>query len=266
MKCSRAPIGLVTLGVLVSGCLGRIDPAHFEGSSEPRRAEPEAVVELAARDTSLEVLGHVHASCTAKPGFHRLSGEPLSDVDCSPERLDFALREAAASAGGEALIGVRCSTRRLWNRSSETHRIGCAADVARYSGERFASERPLSVPRSFPPSRPAPSPSEVKRIDEPDATLSFRIGVDFEPSVEHYEHSARAFGEVRELSSMPLVDHSLGELTTSCEDGCDERALRRGVLIAAGRLGAPDVVAVRCYRRGDGNACMGTVAAPEFDE
>ena len=58
---------------------------------------------------------------------------------------------------------------------------------------------------------------------------------------------------------MPLADHPLGDLQARCAGGCDERALRRSVLIAAARGWAlPDVVAVRCFDLGDGNSCIGT--------
>jgi hypothetical protein len=71
---------------------------------------------------------------------------------------------------------------------------------------------------------------------------------------------------VHELSRLPPTHESLGDLSASCKDGCDERALRYGVLIAAGRLGAPDVVDVRCFRSASGASCVGTLAAPERDE
>jgi hypothetical protein len=122
------------------------------------------------------------------------------------------------------------------------------------------------VPRSVPIGQPAPSASEVKRIDEPDAALAFRITLDFKPGVQKFERSPRALHEVNELSLMPLADHPLGDLQARCAGGCDERALRRSVLIAAARLGAPDVVAVRCFDLGDGNSCIGTLAAPEREE
>src|SRR6187551_1663601 len=81
--------------VLLTACAGRFDPAHFEGTREARRAEPEALLELAARTNELETLGTVHDRCTLKSGFRRLDGEALSDVDCSRERLLVALRESA---------------------------------------------------------------------------------------------------------------------------------------------------------------------------
>src|SRR5450432_2383334 len=253
----------LVLGASLTACSARFDPAHFEGSREARRAEPEALLELTTRSNELEALGTVHASCSLQPGFRRLDGETLSDLDCSTERLVFALRESAASAGGEALVGLHCSSRRLGTMSRETHRVSCGAEVARFSGGSFASQRPLAVPRSVPLGRPAPSASEVKRIDEPDAALAFRISLEFEPMVQKFERRARASAEVSELSLMPLADHSLGDLRARCEQGCEERALRRSVLIAAGRLGVPDVVAVRCFTVGAGNSCVGTLAAPE---
>jgi len=68
------------------------------------------------------------------------------------------------------------------------------------------------------------------------------------------------------LPRLPLTDAALGELVASCDGECEERALRYGVLVAAGRLGAPDVVAVRCFRSGSRQSCVGTLAAPERDE
>ncbi len=79
-------------------------------------------------------------------------------------------------------------------------------------------------------------------IDQPDASLAFRISLHFEPAVPKFERPARSGADVHELPRMPLTHTSLGDLAARCEGGCDERALRYGVLIAAGRLGAPDVV------------------------
>ncbi|HEX3777557.1 MAG TPA: hypothetical protein VHV51_23970 [Polyangiaceae bacterium] len=266
--CNWLP-GSLALVVAVSslfGCAGRFDPAHFEGKREERRVEPEAIVDLAARSREVEVLGTTQVSCTLAPGFRRLDDELLSNVDCSGERLDFVLRESAASAGGEALIGEHCYTRRVERASRETYRVYCSAEVGRFAGGALASRRPLSVPRSLPAGLPAPSSSEVRRIDEPDASLAFRIALDFEPSVKTFARRARRGDEVSELATMPLFDCALGDLRARCEDGCDERALRRSVLVAAGRLGAPDVIAVRCFRDESGDSCVGTLAAPELEE
>ncbi len=256
------------LAVAAVGCAGRFDPANFQGSREPRRAEPEAVADVAVLTSELELLGTVRVGCRLQVGFRRLHDERLSDLDCSNERLLLALRESAASAGGELLVAARCNSYRAGTDSPETQQLQCAAGVARYVAGPLASPdaHPLSVPRSRPQGRPAPSASDVKRIDEPDASLAFRISLSFEPRVASYERPARPGDQVRELPELPVSHRSLGDLVASCAGGCDERALRYGVLIAAGRLGAPDVVSVRCYSAGSGNTCVGTLAAPERSE
>jgi hypothetical protein len=256
----------VGAAILATACGGSFDPAHFQGTREARRAEPEALLELGARTSELETLGTVHDSCTLTPGFRRLEHVRLSDLDCSSERLLFALRESAASAGGEALLGAHCSSRHLGAAEPETDELYCSAEVARFRNGAWASSRPLSAPRSIAPARPAPSAGDVKRIDEPDASLAFRISLKFEPAVSKFERRARSGSEVHELARLPLSHASLGDLVASCKGGCEERALRYGVLIAAGRLGAPDVVGIRCFRSARGNSCVGTLAAPELDE
>lgn len=250
----------------MTACAGRFDPANFEGTREPRRAEPEALLELSARTSELSTLGTVHATCSLRPGFRRLDHEALSDLDCSNERLLFALRESAASAGGEALLGARCSSRPLGANTPTSFQLTCAAEVARFRTGASANPGPLRAPRSLAQGRPAPSASDVKRIDEPDASLAFRIALNFEPAVAAYERPARSGADVHELPHMPLSHVALGDLSASCKEGCDERALRYGVLLAAGRLGAPDVVAIRCFRNPHGDSCVGTLAAPERDE
>jgi len=259
-------LGCVAALFLATGCAGRFDPANFEGNREARRAEPEALVELAARTNELQTLGIVRDRCTLTPGFRRLDGDVLSDVDCSNERLMMALRESAASAGGEALLGARCNSRRLGTGEPARYELTCAAEVARYRVGALANPRPLSAPRWVAPGRPAPSAGDVKRIDQPDAPLAFRICLHFEPVVSSFERPPRESADVHELAILPLSHTRLGDLAASCKGDCDERALRYGVLIAAGRLGAPDVVGVRCFRSARGNSCIGTLAAPERAE
>jgi hypothetical protein len=256
---------VLSVACLTFGCAGRFDPASFEGTREPRRAEPEAIALLTASTNELTPLGAVRASCTLEPGFRKLDDEQLSDVDCSSERLLWALRESAANAGGQALVGARCTSRRLSTTAREAYRVGCTGRVVRYRSAALSALRPLNAPRAVPPGTPAPSASDVARIDEPDASLAFRISVRFEPSVADFASAPLPGASVHELSRMPLSHRPLGDLVTTCEQ-CDERALRYGVLLAAGRLGAPDVVGVRCYREGEEQSCVGTLAAPERAE
>ncbi|HET7545067.1 MAG TPA: hypothetical protein VFK05_34615 [Polyangiaceae bacterium] len=259
---------LSAAAALASACAGHFDPANFQGQREARRAEPEALLELSARTAELETLGTVRDHCLLQAGFRRLDGEALSDLDCSSERLLLVLRESAASAGGEALLGAHCSSRSVASTSTTrtATELSCAAEVARFRNGPLSKPRPLSAPRSFAASRPAPSAREVQRIDEPEASLAFRIALSFEPAVSHFERPALSGADVHELSRLPLSHQSIGDLSASCRDECDERALRYGVLIAAGRLGAPDVVGIRCFRSASGASCVGTLAAPERDE
>jgi hypothetical protein len=259
-------VALVLASAFSVACAARFDPANFEGSREPRRAEPEAVRELAARTNELATLGTVHDSCRLRPGFRRLDGEALSDLDCTTQRLDWALRESAANAGGEALVGERCSSRRLGTSASETYLVTCSAVVARFKSGVSANPGPLTPPRSLPPGMPAPSASDIARIDQPESSLAFRIALRFEPKVSAFERRPRTGAEVKELALLPFADLPLGDLAATCEDGCDERALRYGVLIAAGRMGVADVIGVRCFSSGSSNSCIGTLAAPERDE
>ena len=256
----RAWFGTVALSV--SGCAGNFDPANFQGVREARRAEAESILELTARTGELQTLGTVRASCSSRPGFRRLDREALSDVDCSEQRLRRALRESAARAGGEALLGTQCNEVRADSSSLRS----CAAEVARFRSGPLASLRPWSAPNGTAQGTPAPSPSDVRSIDEPDASLSFRISVSFVPRRDDFARRPRTASEVRELPRLPVLEESLGVLTVSCERGCEERALRYGMLVAAGRLGAPDVAAVRCFDSNSGQACVGTVAAPEREE
>jgi len=71
---------LALASVASVACAARFDPANFEGSREARRAEPEALLELAARTSELETLGLVHDSCKLRPGFRRLDGEALAQL------------------------------------------------------------------------------------------------------------------------------------------------------------------------------------------
>ena len=266
MSCKVALAAALLLAATGSaGCAGRFDPANFEGSREARRVEPEAVHEVAVRTNALETLGTVHDSCTLRPGFRRLEREAQSDLDCSTERLDWALRESAASAGGQLLVGLHCASQRLGASSSETYAVSCGAAVARYKNGALASPGPLTGPRALLET-PAPSAADVKRIDQPDASLGFRIALRFEPLVPKFERRLRRPYEVQELALLPINDSPLGDLAASCADGCDERALRYGVLVAAGRMGVPDVVGVHCFSGSAGNACVGTLAAPAVDE
>src|SRR5690242_5493724 len=99
MRVPLQALGALFLGA--SACAA--GPPYYSGRVEERRAEPEALIELAASSAGREYarLGAVNASCSLRPGFRALDGERLSDLDCSSRRLGWVLRESAAAAGGE---------------------------------------------------------------------------------------------------------------------------------------------------------------------
>jgi len=70
---------------------------------------------------------------------------------------------------------------------------------------------------------------------------------------------------VRELAIFPVSHLPLGDLVARCAEGCKTASVRASVRIAAGRIGATDVVGVRCVEKGRGVLCTGTAAAHEVD-
>ena len=121
--------------------------------------------------------------------------------------------------------------------------------------------------RADPDPGPVPGPAVVERWDEPRASASLVIRVDFEPSVRHFERAKRPAAEVAEVAALPVSHRELGTLTTRCDaDECELRELRHALRVAAGGLGASDLVGVRCFGRGDARECVADVAATPLDE
>jgi hypothetical protein len=112
-----------------------------------------------------------------------------------------------------------------------------------------------------------PGPRAIERWDEPRALASLAIRVDFEPSVSHFTRRKRHATEVAEVRALPVSHRELGTMTTRCEaDECELGELRQALRIAAGGLGASDLVDVRCFGRNDAHECVADVAASEIDE
>ncbi len=64
---------------------------------------------------------------------------------------------------------------------------------------------------------------------------------------------------------MPVSHVRIGDVITECDEDCNRAAVRHGVLVAAGRFGATDVIGVRCAERAGGYFCTGTATSYEID-
>jgi len=218
----------------------------------------DAVERMEALPQHYRSLGDVGASCDALEGFEATQGEPLASFDCTEERLRRVLAELAVERGGDVLADELCD------------RVGSSVACRARVGQRPDAERrarplaPVTAAEAF--SSPAPSAAEVRRADDPRAQSVFAIEVDFEPRVPRFAGQRRAAEAVAWVASLPLSHVELGVLRTYCEaDECAVTELRHALRIAAGGLGASDVVGARCATLDDESWCVAEVAAAEVD-
>lgn len=219
------------------------------------RVPPERIQSASVMPPGYEEVGRVVASCSPLEGFQPTDGELLASFDCNSARLERVLAERASEAFAEMLVGARCGR--------DGSVLRCSAVAARSSGESASTAR--RVEPSDP--GPVPGPAAIERWDEPRASTALVIRVDFEPSVERFERKKLRASDVAEVAALPVSHRELGILTTRCAaDECELRELRHGLRIAAGGLGASDLVGVRCFGRGDERECVANLAATELDE
>ena len=227
------------------------------------RVPPERIASASVMPSGYEEVSKVVASCSALDGFQPTDGEPLASFDCNRARLERVLAERASEASAEMLVGTRCGR--------DGSVLRCSAVAARSDGASAGAARVDAASggakRGEPDPGPVPGPGAIERWDEPRASMALVIRVDFEPSVERFERKRRRASDVAEVAALPLSHRELGMLTTRCAaDECELRELRQALRIAAGGLGASDLVGVRCFGRGDERECVANVAASEIDE
>jgi hypothetical protein len=245
---------------VVLGCGGGVrEAAHYSGDQAPPLVAAWQVRDEPDMPLGYQDLGEVSAGCTFSEGRRSIEHEWLSDVDCSEARVVRALREAASAKGGELLVARSCNSRRDKQRAGvRDWAVRCRATVAR-------PETALAQQRSRA-SQPGISPEQAETVDEPSASEAWRIRVDFTPARESTGPRApRRADLVRELAVLPPSHLLLGDVVTRCRTGCALENVRAGVRIAAGRMGATDVVDVRCIAKGAGYLCSGSAAAYEVD-
>jgi hypothetical protein len=251
--------------LLVTSCGGVKSAADYSGSEERPLVEAWQVREEPVLPPGYDAIGEVTASCKLVEPRGRLRHTRLSDLDCSEARLLRTLREEAAAVGGELLVGRECRSRvdRDGRRGRELAER-CTATVGRPADDALEARRIDAKPAKA--SDPGLSPEQVELVEEPVASDAWRISVDYTPAKDSTgPRPARRADLVRELASLPVSHVRLGDLVTRCQRGCAPESVRVGVRIAAGRVGATDVVDVRCIEKGLGVLCTGTAAAYELD-
>jgi hypothetical protein len=226
----------------------------FSGQTQEPRVAPTQVMEQESIPADHRLLGVVETRCEREePPFGELAEREsgcrsLAELMCSEESLSRALRERAAEVGGTLLVGRRCSS----EVSEDGLSVRCIAEVATAKAERLADRVQV----------PAPLTDEVvplRDVREADAIQVMYTALTARP------RAPRAAHRVSEQVTMPVQNVVIGDLLARCDDECSAAALRESLRVAAGRVGASDVVGVRCLHKGEDLVCSARATAPSVD-
>jgi hypothetical protein len=214
-----------------AGCHGGRAGVAFSGNARAPVVSPNQVIEVRALPRGAARLGRLHAQCEALDSWEAFEGRSLADVDCSESRLRWMLRDAAAENGGDVLAAVTC-------------RSGTSSSCSALLGRTAR----------------APEPARALAL-RPDVqgVRGAAVRVDFAPLGAVPPRSPRHAESVNELATLPPSHRVVGSFSTECVE-CSELETRDALRVAAGRLGASDVVGVRCVPWGPGFQCAGSAA------
>lgn len=229
-------VGAGVAVLLLGGCRGGPD-IFFQGRSEGPVASPAEILEAPELPRDAARLGKLIASCEAVEEWGAFRGRSLVDVDCTERRLRQMLREAASRLGGDVLSGLECSGEGS---------VRCRAILGRMAR------------------RGAPSARVHSGNPDIGGTRGSGVRVDFAPLVADIGRPPRDAENVRELPVLLPSHRVVGSFQTACDE-CSELETRDALRLAAARLGASDVIGVRCYAWGPGYHCMGTAAVTEVE-
>lgn len=212
-------------------------------SAAPRPSH--APVELSETlPAGYDSLGMVSAACRVQPRERSFRGEPATSFACGRNELVRALVERANARGANLLAHESCE------REGEDALV-CTAEAAR--------------PRSAAPEKAERSAQSADRDDELLVSVASRIRIDVDS-----EHSlgrrARDPSDVAEFAQLPIGHVEVGVMRARCSPSdCDADAARASLRLAAGALGASELVGVRCVSFDGERACIATLGVAERD-
>jgi hypothetical protein len=191
------------------------------------------------------VLGSVEARCEPRQKWERLESVPATSLFCDVAALRRALEEQARSRGGSVLAGEWCD-------EEIDGYLSCQATVTRPRSGAIARE---------------PSPRVWGKDSD---SLSFEaanaVRIDLTPLVSNYARSRRPGAEVAEYALLPVGQVELGAIRARCgPKRCDAEQAQAALRAAAGGLGVPSLVGVRCFELDDERTCVATLASTERD-
>ncbi len=229
-----ARVSLVCLPGALAAC-STTRAVTFEGRPQAGLSAQAEVFETSLLPRTASPLGRLSARCIPVDVHEGFSEQPLFNVDCTESRLRSLLHQAARDNGGDVLSEIGCH---------HDSGISCEARLGRLDPEARLPAL-VAVPPSF-------------------AEYASDSRVSFVPALARISRDARSGDSVgdRPLSSPSHI--VLGELEATCS-GCSEALTRDALRAAAGRLGASDVVGVRCASDGRGYRCLGQAAAPQSE-
>jgi len=191
-------------------------------------------------------VGEVRASCRPTERWKELREVPARSLFCARDVLDRALEEQARERGATLLAARRCT-------EDEAGTLVCTAVAAR-----------ACTAHASAPSEPAPVVAVDS--DQLSAELAGRVAIDLEPSVAAFARRARSGADVHESALLPVGQIELGVMRARCKaKTCDADETRAALRAAAGGLGVPELVGVRCFTYQEEMSCVATLAASERD-
>ena len=261
MRCNWVA-GVVWGTVGVCGCSA--SGVHFAGSRQEGVVSAAQIDSAARPPSELKRLGKLSVECHPGDPADQLDSLRLSDLSCSRELLQAALREAAAEAGGSFLTLPECrQSHEAAGKSSRVTRHACDAVVygpADPKAFRAPEPQPLAV-NVDPLAAVAPgAPGAGSALE------AWRIELDFWAAPGSAPGAPRDPQAIREIDFPEVGQRRLADLSAHCDEGCSVDSVRRGLRAGAAWLGGTTLVDARCIQTDAAVSCVGSASAPQLEE